>query len=131
MPSLQEQEVRTEHRTWIGGRALTLLNHYWREDDPEEMTGAIGADWADVLEHLPQYAIQKACIRYLRMEPRRKPTPGAICALAGEILPSAPIVRIPYVEPRSNRKKCSPEVVAAILKEAGYSPKKFGGGNDV
>ena len=78
---------RVEHREWIGGRALTLLSHYWRDDDPVELTGAIGRDWADVLEGLPQDAIQKACIQYQRDEPRRKPTPGAIYQVARAMMP--------------------------------------------
>lgn len=131
MPSLQVREARAEHRTWIGGRALTLLNHYWREDDPAEMTGAIGADWADVLEGLPQDAIQKACIKYQRDEPRRKPTPGAIYQIARELMPrpvavpSAPAPEAPR-EPR-----CAPEVAQAICEAAGYTPKKFGNTDDL
>lgn len=78
---------RAEHRDWIGGRAVTLLSHYWRDDDPVELTAAIGQDWADVLEGLPREAIQSACIAYQRVEPRRKPTPGAIYQLAKESLP--------------------------------------------
>lgn len=82
-PSLPE---RAGHREWIGGRALTLLSHYWREDDPVEMTAAIGRDWADVLEGLPQDVIQRACIQYQREEPRRKPTPGAIYQIATKMM---------------------------------------------
>lgn len=77
---------RAGHREWIGGRALTLLSHYWREDDPVEMTAAIGRDWADVLEGMPQDVIQSACIRYQREEPRRKPTPGAIYQIAAKMM---------------------------------------------
>lgn len=89
-PSLQE---RADHREWIGGRVVTLLSHYWRDDDPIELTAAIGRDWADVLEGLPQDAIQKACIRYQREEPRRKPTPGAIYEMARAAMPRPAIVR--------------------------------------
>ena len=84
MPSLPE---RAAHREWIGGRAITLLSHYWRDDDPVELTAAIGQDWADVLEGLPQEVIQRACIAYQRQEPRRKPTPGAIYQIAIELMP--------------------------------------------
>lgn len=66
---------------------LTLLSHYWRDDDDEMLTSAIGADWADVLEGLPQHIIQRACIQYQREEPRRKPTPGAVYQLAMSMMP--------------------------------------------
>ena len=90
MPSLPERAV---HREWIGGRAITLLSHYWRDDDPVELTAAIGQDWADVLEGLPQEVIQRACIAYQRQEPRRKPTPGAIYVLAMDFMPRPVVVR--------------------------------------
>lgn len=75
------------HREWIGGRALTLLSHYWRDDDPVELTAAIGADWADVLEGLPREYIQRACVQYMRDEPNRKPKPGAIYQIARKLMP--------------------------------------------
>lgn len=90
MPSLQG---RAEHREWIGGRALTLLSHYWRDDDPIELTAAIGQDWADVLEGVPREIIQRACIMYQRDEPRRKPTPGAVYQIAMSIMPRPSVVR--------------------------------------
>lgn len=80
-------QERAEHREWIGGRSITLLSHYWRHDDPVELTAAIGADWADVIEGLPQDFIQRACVKYMRDEPRRKPTPGAIYQIALEDMP--------------------------------------------
>lgn len=83
-PSLPE---RAAHREWIGGRALTLLSHYYRPDDPVELTAAIGQDWADVLQALPQELIQRACIEYLRDSPRNRPSPGAIYQRAAAMLP--------------------------------------------
>lgn len=129
------------HREWIGGRALTLLSHYWRDDDPVELTAAIGADWAGVLEGLPQQYIQAACIQYQREEPRRKPTPGAIYQIARALMPRPQVVE--------TKRKATPEEDAeymarsgrghvnetrraeaeAILRQAGYT-KKVGGKND-
>ena len=83
---------RTEHRTWIKGRALTLLSHYWREDDDPALLAAIGKDWADVLEGIPQEYVQRACVQYQRDEPRRKPTPGAIYQIARALMPRPEIV---------------------------------------
>lgn len=78
----------TEHRAWIKGRAAMLLAHYWREGDDPSLIGALGKDWADVLEDLPQDLIQRACVRYLREEPRRRPSPAAIYQLAAGMLPN-------------------------------------------
>ena len=125
-PSLQEQEARLDHREWIGGRAITLLNHYWRDDDPAEMDAAIGSDWADVLEGIPRGAIQKACIQYQRDEPRRKPTPGAIYALARGFMPRPQVVRSQPV-PEPVKERCDPETAQRICEEAGFTPKRFGG----
>lgn len=125
-PSSQEQQLRVEHRGWIAGRIVTLLSHYWRDDDDDSLTAAIAADWADVLEGLPQDALQKACIRYQREEPRRKPTPGAIYALARDAMPRPQVV---HSEPISEpvKERCDPETAQRICEEAGYTPKRFGG----
>lgn len=80
---------------------MTLLSHYWREDDPVELTAAIGRDWALVLEGLPQDIIERACLRYLRNEPRRKPTPGAIYEMARNMMPRPVVV--------SNARKSTPK----------------------
>jgi len=119
---------RAAHREWIGGRALTLLSHYWRDDDPVELTAAIGQDWADVLEGIPQDYIQRACIQYQRDEPRRKPTPGAVYQIARALMPKPAPVRIDNFTPiRPREEVCTPEAAAEIMAEAGFRPKRFGG----
>ena len=124
-PSLAE---RTEHRTWIKGRAATLLAHYWREDDDPALLAAMGKDWADVLEGLPQEIIQRACIQYQRDEPRRKPTPGAVYEIAMQLMPRPKQVRIDHTTPmRDPADVVTPEKAEAILREVGFRPKKFGG----
>jgi hypothetical protein len=124
-PSLAE---RTEHRTWIKGRAATLLAHYWREDDDPALLAAMGKDWADVLEGLPQEIIQRACIQYQRDEPRRKPTPGAVYEIAMQLMPRPKQVRIDHTTPmRDPADVVTPEKAEAILREAGFRPKRFGG----
>ena len=113
------------HREWIGGRILTILSHYWREDDPVELTAAIGADWADVLQGLPRDCIQRACIQYQQDEPRRKPTPGAIYQLAKSYMPKPALV--PRPEPERTEPRVTKEQADAILAGAGFAPKRFGG----
>lgn len=110
---------------------MTLLSHYWRDDDPAELTGAIGQDWADALEGLPQEFIQRACVAYLRDEPRRKPTPGAIYQLARSFMPKPAPARIDHFpKPDPDHQRISKERAAEIMKEVGFRPRKFGGGND-
>jgi len=117
---------REAHRDWIGGRALTLLSHYWRDDDPVELTGAIGRDWADVLEGLPQDLIQRACIEYERTEPRRKPTPGAIYQLARGYIPRPAVVNTGHLTDMRPKGECvTAERAAEIMEKAGFKPRVF------
>lgn len=115
---------RADHREWIGGRILTLLSHYWREDDPVQLTAAIGKDWADVLEGLPQDFIDRACIAYMREEPRRKPTPGEVYQRAVAMIPRPKLVA---PEPGERRKKCTRDEAQAILEDVGFKLNRFGG----
>ena len=108
---MQERQSRRE---WVLGRIATLLSHYWRDDDPSELTEAIARDWADILEGLPQDAISKACTSYLRSEPRRKPTPGAIYALARDFVPR-PVIVARSTEPDMPRERMSAERAAEIM----------------
>lgn len=123
-------KAQEDHREWIGGRILTLLGHYWREDDPVELTGAIARDWAEILQGLPADVIQGAVMRYLRDEPRRKPTPGAIYAIALDMVPRPKIVpRSPSLgKSAPPKERVSADRAAEIMAEAGYRsyvPKKF------
>lgn len=124
-PSLQERQSRRE---WILGRIATLLGHYWREDDPSELNEAMGRDWADILEGLPQDAISRACMAYLRNEPRRKPSPGAIYALAREMMPRPTVV--PKTQQEAPRERMSAERAAEIMAEVGFRPQRFGGADE-
>jgi len=87
------------------------------------MDAALARDWCDILEGMTQDAIGKACMAYLRDEPRRKPAPGAIYALARSFMP-APVV-VHRAEPE--RERISAERAAEIMAEAGFRPKTFGG----
>lgn len=114
------------HRLWIAGRVATLLSHYWRADDPPEILEANMRDWCDILEHLPQAAIQQAAIRWLAGSCGRKPTPGEIAALARDALPAPKVVRIaPPAEP--DKPRLSFEAAQEIVRTAGFRPLKFGG----
>ena len=67
--------------------------------------------------------IQRACLDYLRNEPRRKPTPGEIYTRASRLMPKPQIV--PPQEPE--RIRVSAENAAEILARAGFAAKRFGG----
>jgi len=114
--------ARTEHRTWIKGRAATLLAHYWREDDDPALLAAIGKDWADVLEGIPQEYVQRACIQYQRDEPRKRPTPGAVYQIARALMPKP---RIAQPSPEPERTPATPEQAAAILEAAGFKVNRM------
>ena len=122
--STHSLQHRVQHRAWILGRIATLLSHYWTDDDDEHLSTAIGADWADVLEGLPQAAIQAACINFQREEPRRRPTPAAIYHLAVAAIPRPVIVSRSDPEPQVER--VSKEAANAIMEQYGFRPKKFG-----
>lgn len=103
---------------------LTLLSHYWREDDPSEMDAALARDWCDILEGMTQDATHRACQAYLRSEPRRKPTPGAIYELAFGFMPRPVVVRS---APEDRPVRVTAERAAEIMVEVGLRPRKFGG----
>jgi hypothetical protein len=86
------------------------------------MDAALARDWCDILEGMTQEAISKACMAYLRDEPRRKPAPGAIYALARSFTPRPAIVA--QAEPE--REKISAERAAEIMAEVGFRPQRFG-----
>ncbi len=106
------------------GRVATLLSHYWTDDDPVELMAAIGRDWADLLEGLPQSVIQSACLQFMREEPRKKPTPAAIYAMARGLMPLPKIVAAPPAE-QDREPRVTAEQAAEIMATLGFRPKSF------
>jgi hypothetical protein len=85
----------------------------------------MGKDWASVLEGLSQDAIDKACIHYLREEPRRKPSPGAIYELAKKYMPArtkAPALAVPK---HKKEPRCTAAAAQQIIKDAGFNLNQF------
>lgn len=94
-----------------------------------ELLTAMASDWVEVLAGMPQPAVQQACIQYLRNEPRRKPTPGAILEMARMAMPAPTIVR-PFTAPtvpEPKRDVVTKEQREAIMNEVGFRPKQFRG----
>lgn len=125
--SLQERQSK---RQWILGRVATLLSHYWRDDDPSELTEAIARDWADILEGIPNEIIHRACLRYMRNEPRRKPTPGAIYAMCRDAMPGPAIVHHYVTDPRPQPERVSPEAANEMVARHGFAIKRMSKGLD-
>jgi hypothetical protein len=114
---------------------MTLLRHYWRDDDPAELTAAIARDWADVLEGLPQEYIQKAAIRFQQENEKRKPTPAGIYKLARDLMPPPVMVVRSVTQPEPYSAMSVPfeerrKSAADIFAEVGFKHKTFGGQND-
>jgi len=76
---------------------------------------------------MPQRAIQTACLQYLRDEPRRKPTPGAILALARSAAPPPQRLVVAYAAPPQKPERISGDRANEIMNEIGFRPKAFGG----
>lgn len=110
-------------------RIATLLSHYWQSNDPDEIVEANMRDWLDVLEHLPETAIQKACVSWLSRPVGKKPTPGEIAALARAAMPASPAIRLVQMESQPVGR-ISKERAREIMAEVGFRVKWFGDGQD-
>ena len=111
-----------DYEVWLAGRIETLLSHYFIPNQNDAVATAAASDWMDILGGLTQDAVSKACLEYMRTEPTRRPTPGAIYALAKSYMPKPQ----PVLEPEPRRHVGSPESARRILAEAGYRTDDFG-----
>lgn len=86
------------------------MGHYWRPDDPYELTEALSGDWANILESVPRQAIERACEAYMA-ENRYRPTPADILNLAHKFIPRTPIHEITGKKPEEKfvRQPWTPE----------------------
>jgi hypothetical protein len=75
---------------------------------------------------MPQRAIQNACVQYLRDEPRRKPTPGAILELTRAAAPPPRLI-VSHQPAPPKPERISAERANEIMNEVGFRPKNFGG----
>lgn len=125
-PSLQE---RASHREWIGGAVFTLLQHYWRPDDPLEVTAAIAKDWVDILEPFPQAALEHARKSYLQAQPNRRPTPADIrnraAAWVQHNVPKRAAGQEPQRLAAPERKPVDAETAQRLMAEAGFTAEKM------
>ena len=78
-----------------------------------------------MLQGFPQEIIQRACIKYQQMEPRRKPTPALVYAICKKLMPVPERAHVPP-EPRPDKPKISKKKRLEILKEKGYRVNEDG-----
>lgn len=98
-------------RSWVAGRVVTLLSHYFVAQTDASVAEAVAEDWCAMLEDYPAWAIANAARWWMSREnPRKhcKPLPGDIQERAHEELapvraawimarrgPEAPVRSIP------------------------------------
>ena len=111
---------------WLAGRITTLLSHYYTPDIPATLSEAAMVDWLAVLDGLPTDDIERACMDYLREQPRRRPTPGDIRQRVLAKRAWAEKYRAPVVPIEApSRERVTPEAANAILAEAGFRPRRM------
>ncbi|WP_372393833.1 hypothetical protein ABMY26_00730 (plasmid) [Azospirillum sp. HJ39] len=79
IPAL-EAYLAPADRTWINGRVIALLSHYFVPDIPQQAQVAALGDWIMLLARYPQWAVQAAVVEWLDRPGRQKPMPGDIAA---------------------------------------------------
>jgi len=73
---------------WVGRRLWALTEHWRQPDLPPEIEDIVNGDWVYIIGRYPQWAIQKACERWLDAEQRR-PTIAGIRKLCDELVADA------------------------------------------
>ena len=75
------QGLKQPSDKWLAVRIETFLSHYWQDGD--ELTGEVVlSDWMAALQGFPRPAVEWACAEWLDTQPRRRPRPGDVSALA-------------------------------------------------
>ena len=129
--ALSAEQQRT-HREKIGLRAEAILRQFWYDDGTPEAVRALEIEgWMDVLQNCSHSEIRRAWTEYQKSGPRTargrlyKPDAGA---LYRAIILARPKPRIVCAAPREDpkRNRVTKEAADAILREAGYRPKRFG-----
>lgn len=78
------QQSSKQNHEWIVGRIKTLLSHYPGPSVAPEVEREAMKDWLRMLAGFSQQDIEHGCAAWLRHQPRRRPTPGDIRAMAAE-----------------------------------------------
>jgi hypothetical protein len=113
-----------DHREWIAGQIATVLSFYWQPEESLAVAAAAGGMWADALERFSRDEIRTACTRWVHTQTRR-PTPADIIRLCADARPRPRLVELP-----APQRERSPEEIAridALMREAGFAPRRFPG----
>lgn len=122
---------------WVMARTASLLSPYYEKDVPQGVRVMEAEDWADALSDFPQWAIQKAAQWWKSADNpnrRKRPLEGDIAARARfemQAVRAAKIKLSSNAHSHGSRSAVNPparlskERAAEILKEVGFSPKRF------
>lgn len=123
----------------IAGHVTLLLQHYYRDANiPPAVAEGLALQWLQCLEEFPEWAVQKACVEYLKNDTKgRKPSPGQVVALAREqvgkyralIFRCNQIIKAkppepPAPKPTEEQKKKVAEMLAGVVKTLETGGKK-------
>jgi hypothetical protein len=70
---------------WLTGQVLTLRRLYSASQSDDRLEDAMMDAWMDALEPFPQFAVEAACMDYIRSE-TFPPKPADICQRAAAIM---------------------------------------------
>jgi len=99
----------------------------WDREADTPFQNRIITDWMDALQDYPLEEIKQACKAAVAANPNKIPNEGHI---VGQILKARRefvAAHPPRNEPEPERKPVDRERAAAIMAEAGFAPRKFGG----
>ena len=100
----------------------------WDRDRGTAVQDRLIGDWMDALQDYPLSEVREACRACVEARPNKMPNEGHIKA---EIAARRAVRFPPVLSKRApiakieERELCRPEVVAEILRSAGFAPKKF------
>lgn len=77
-----ERALAAAKPEWIGARVEVLLSHFYQPTEESHIAKGRALDWIRALGHLPQWATETACRKWLDRADGKRPTPGQIKALA-------------------------------------------------
>jgi hypothetical protein len=123
--SLSQQDLR-EHRAGIASEVKVVLSAYFQPHEAEDIKAAQLAWWCDELQDWTRQQVVWGLRDWNRNNPRLRPTPGDIVAILKRER-GKKHARLVAPQPEPQRDRATPEQAAAILAEAGFKPKVFGG----
>lgn len=115
------------HRQAIAFDVKTILSAYFQPHEDERIKAAQLAWWCDELQDWTQEQVLWALRKWNRDNPDRRPTPGHILSICKDARGKKFATTIRQPEPEPERKPVNRERAAAIMAEAGFAPRKFGG----